>query len=148
MSTGPLVLDTNIVVHLLRGKSQAAAIQAAVDLTSSPNLTSRVVVGECLSLARRLAWGAPRMERMRSLLGRLIVVEISSEAVLDKDAEFDELALDSGRKMGNNDLWIAACTAAVGGVLVTGDDDFNVLVMAGKLSWVHILDAAMKEDAQ
>lgn len=147
MSTGPLVLDTNIVVHLLRGKAQAAAIQQAADLNAAPNLTSRVVVGECMSLAHRLGWGAPRVERMHSLLGKLIIVEISPDAVLAKYAEFDALSLDAGRKMGKNDLWIAACTAAVGGVLVTGDDDFGVLAEAGLLNWIHVAAASMKEDA-
>lgn len=145
-TAGPLVLDTNVIVHLLRGKEQAIAIQAAVDLSAAVNLTCRVVVGECLSLARRLRWGQPKVEALRALLAKLVIIEISGDAVLTKYAELDQLTLEAGRKMGKNDLWIAATTSAAGATLVTGDGDFDLLATAGQLRRILIPQAAHKDD--
>lgn len=74
-----LVLDTNILLHLLRGRKAAEFIEREYGIS----------------------------------------------------ARIDLSGVTLGVKMGKNDLWIAATTLVVGGVLLTTDADFDHLAPTG-----------------
>ena len=61
------------------------------------------------------------------LLRELPIAEISSEPVIAAYARLDQESRKLGRKMGKNDLWIAAVAAVQGAVILTTDKDFDHL---------------------
>lgn len=123
----PLLLDTNILVHLARGGTAAQRLESAYAL-SARRLTpfvSVVTVGELLSFAARNGWGDARLAALEQLVSHLVVVDINREPVL---RAFDAKLTGTGMRMGQqNDLWIAATAAATGAVVLTTDKDFDVL---------------------
>ena len=123
------VLDTNIVLALLRNNQLGKAIDQAYDLSSpaSRNLVCVVSVGELLSLAECLGWAAPKRARLEASLQELIWIDINDRLILDAYASIDSFGQSMGRKMGKNDLWIAASAAVTGAILMTTDQDFEHL---------------------
>ncbi|MBI4705696.1 MAG: PIN domain-containing protein [Deltaproteobacteria bacterium] len=124
-----LLLDTSIVLHLVRGNDLAARIDKAYDLRGRAErpLISVVTVGEAHSFATRLGWGIPKRGVLDELLRELVVVDIQHGAVLRKYAEIDVFLKKHGRTVGDNDTWIAATAAAFGALLLTADKDFDPL---------------------
>ena len=129
MTADRFVLDTNVVIQLLRGRAIGQQIDARFRLLAAPTtpMISAVSLGEARSLARQWGWTAERVARLHELLSRLIVVDIRSEPILRFYAEIDHLSKDAGRKMNPNDVWIAATSAATAATLLTTDKDFDHL---------------------
>jgi tRNA(fMet)-specific endonuclease VapC len=126
----PVLLDTNILVHLARGGAAAQRLESAYALGSrrTAPFVSAVTVGELLSFARRNAWGEGKREALERLIAQLVVVDIGRRAILHAYAEIDAALTRAGTRMGQqNDLWIAATAAATGAVVLTTDRDFDVL---------------------
>jgi tRNA(fMet)-specific endonuclease VapC len=126
---GLLLLDTNILLHLVRGNEFGKSIDAAYGLRARPDrpLISVVTVGEILSLAKKFNWGTKKQERMLELVRELVVVDINNDAVLKKYGEIDHFLESNGRVVGDNDTWIAATAAATTATLLTTDKDFDPL---------------------
>src|SRR5438046_5400916 len=125
-----LLLDTNIVIHLVRGGLIGQAIDVRFQLRARLErpLISVVSLGEALSFARRRQWGEARIARLRDLMRELVPVNIDTRPVLDRYAEIDVFLTQSGRTVSDNDVWIAACAAAADATLLTTDLDFDPLV--------------------
>jgi tRNA(fMet)-specific endonuclease VapC len=125
----PWLVDTSIVVHVLRATPLGRHIVAAHQLRARPDaaMVSIVTVGELLSLTRQLGWGEKRVALMKELLGEMVVVDINSQPVLDAYAEIDAWCRQNGRNLGKNDVWIAATAAVTRAALVTADKDFVAL---------------------
>ncbi len=123
------VLDTNIVLALLRNNRLGKAIDQAYDLSgpSSRSLVCVVSVGELLSLAECLRWAAVKRATLEASLRELIWIDINDRLILDAYASIDSFGRSVGRKMGKNDLWIAASAAVTGAILMTTDQDFDHL---------------------
>lgn len=62
---------------------------------------------------------------MEKLFRELIVLEVNLVPVLERYAVLDMHSREQGRKMGKNDLWIAATAAATNSTLVSTDRDFD-----------------------
>lgn len=124
-----LILDTNIIIHLIRGNEVARRVDAAFQIRHRPDrpLISVVTIGECLSLVRQFHWGAERIHALESLLSEFVVVDINTRPVLERFGEFHALTKSVGKTLGHNDLWIAATAAATGAHLITTDTDFDPL---------------------
>lgn len=124
-----LVLDTNILVHLLRGRMAAEVIEReyAVGQRSPRAIISVVVKGELKSLAYWFRWGSKNHARLDEMIARLPTVDLSHPLMIGTYAEIDHASREKGVKMGKNDLWIAAATRVVEGVLLTTDKDFDHL---------------------
>lgn len=121
------ILDTNILVHLLRGKAAGRDLDQRFGLTTSavrPSICI-VTVGECLSLAKQFGWGAQKQKALRDLLNQLPVVDINEPSILDRYAEIDAVCKAAGNKLKKNDLWIAASAAVLGAAVLTCDRDFS-----------------------
>ncbi len=140
-----LVLDTNILVHLLRGKKAAEVIDHDYRVSGrSPRaIISVVTKGELKALAYKLDWGAGRRERIDAMLAGMPAVDLSSLQMFDAYAELDHVSARRGVIMGKNDLWIAATTRVLGGVLLTTDGDFSHLDSAG-VRVERILESQLK----
>lgn len=124
-----LILDTSIVIHLIRGNDVAKQVDAEFQIRHRADrpLISTVTIGECLSLVRQFRWGTAKSQALESLLREFVVVGIDSRPVLERYGEFHAWTRSIGRTLGHNDLWIAATAAATGAHLITTDTDFDPL---------------------
>ena len=134
------VLDTGIVLGLLRGAPYANHVLETHRPFSAPNLTvqSIVTVAELEALGFRLRWGEPKTAKLHELIRKIPQQDINHPVILRRYAEIDayrqnghpERPLPQGRSafaLGDNDLWIAATATAMGAVLITTDKDFTPL---------------------
>ena len=123
------LLDTNILVHLIRGKGASVGIVAHFGFQTdySQCLISVVTVGEMYALARKWSWGPKKLVELDRLLARLVWVNINQPDILIAYGELDHASEMNGKRMGKNDLWIAATAQVSGATLLTTDRDFEHL---------------------
>lgn len=142
-----VVLDTNVLIHLLRGRAAGRYLSrryrlSALDLTP---LICIVTVGECFAFAAYNGWGPAKLDALRKHLSELIVIDISSEAVIDAYARLDGTSRRLGRRMSKNDLWIAAVASVHDAVVLTTDGDFEHLD-AGHVRIEHVSGSTLPRD--
>ncbi len=118
-----------MLVHLVRGKAAAKWINEEFGLPRRPDrpLCSVVSVGEALHLAARNNWSEARRDRLKEVLRNLVVIQLGARGVVDSYARLGVHAEGAGRRMEQNDLWIAATAAATTSILLTTDMGFDVL---------------------
>lgn len=129
MTSALYLLDTNVVVALVRGGALARHIDAEFGLRASKvrPLISVVTLGEVRVLARRNAWGENKLRALETALSNLVIVDVSPPTVIEAYVDIDinsQSHRDGARNMGKNDLWIAACAKAANALLITTDGDF------------------------
>ncbi len=122
------LLDTNILLHLVRDKWIGRSIESRFHLRTRPErpLVSIITIGEALAFAKRLGWGPQKAASLEALINQLAIVDISDE-VLSSYAEIDFFLRRTGNPIQNNDVWIAATAIATGSHLLTTDKDFDPL---------------------
>jgi len=132
------LLDTNILVHLVRNESFKNRFEQTFDLLTSNKLISAVTQGELLSLSLQLNWGTNKQQRLHSLLNDLVVYPIRVQSILKAYSEIDAYSQGklsskplpprmTARNMGKNDIWIAATAHVTKATLLTTDKDFDHL---------------------
>ena len=128
-SVADYLLDTNILVHLIRGDKTGRQVDERFGLRTnlSACAISVVTVGEMLSLAQRREWGPNKMQALETLLGRLLQIDLNDRNILEAYAAIDNFSKDRTHDMGKNDIWIAATAKAIGYTLLTNDKDFQHL---------------------
>lgn len=130
MSIPQYVLDTNILVHFVRGSELWGDIRNRFNLFAiEPKpIVSVVSHGELRSLALQFEWGAAKLNQVEFCLEYFVRMTIDSDKAIKTYAELDHFSMQSGRKMGKNDLWIAASAVIERATLITMDSDFDHLV--------------------
>ena len=131
-SASLVLLDTNVLIHLVRDSAVGRRILADYALRDRRQrpLISIITVGEMLALSMKLRWGDNKRAALRGLFGNLVVVHPSQGGVVERYAEIDhfcEHVMKPARKMGQNDMWIAATASVLGAHLLTTDSDFHHL---------------------
>lgn len=123
------LLDTNILVHLIRGDETGKRIDERFGLRENRLVCaiSVVTVGEMLSLAQRREWGANKMQTLEKILGQLLQIDLGDRSILEAYAAIDNFSKDRTHDMGKNDIWIAATAKATGYTLLTNDKGFQHL---------------------
>lgn len=123
------LLDTNVLVALIRAKTLGEATDRRFALRSAINRSMICVVtaGEMLSLARQCAWGQSKRDALQALLDEVVWIDINHPDIIDAYAEIDFATRSQGRKMGKNDVWIAATAKVSKTILLTTDLDFDHL---------------------
>lgn len=136
-----LLLDTNVVIHLIRDDVVGRAIQSRFALASRTEvpLISAVALGEAESFALSNDWGEAKRRRLQELFHELVVVSIESGSVIDAYAELDVSLREAGKPIGENDTWIAASAVATRAALVSTDRD-HLNVPSGMIR-LHLVDA-------
>ena len=133
-----LVLDTNVLIHLARGRSTHRWLTETYgfDQRDTP-FVSVASIAEAFSMAEGLAWNRDKLTRLRAAINRCIARDIASDDkdLIDAYVKLDQESHKAGTRMGKNDLWIAAETHRLGAVLVTSDKDFDRLATDG---WIHV----------
>jgi predicted nucleic acid-binding protein len=138
-----IVIDTCVIIHIVRGSTTGQnCIEALQSYDEAANIiTSVVTKAELESFIIQANWGKTKIDKLNKLLEEITVIDISSADQLLKEAysEIDayskrkakdkhgKLLQGSVRKMGKNDLWIAATAHALDIPLLTIDGDFDHL---------------------
>jgi len=123
-----ILLDTNIVLYLLRGKAAGQWIKQnyQLDTRTERPLVSMISVGEILAIAERQNYGPKKRVKLHSLLENLVVVEIKFP-IAQEYARIQAILQGQGTPIGENDTWIAATAAATASSLLTSDHHFEKL---------------------
>lgn len=133
------VWDTNIFIKSLRNPIFFSTITSQYDSFNPENklFISSVTIGELHAFSLRNRWGNRRIAEMEQMINLAIPIHITDAPFLIKMyAEIDVYSQSqhptlrlptSARKMGKNDLWIAATTAIYNATLISTDDDFTHL---------------------
>ena len=134
------ILDTNILIYLIRENAVVKAELSNRGVFDTENTVSISIAsfGEILSFALQNNWGDRKKDDLESLIATLRPIPIIKRELLNAYAEIDayskgkliERPLPKGltaRKMGKNDLWIAATTYLTDAILITNDNDFDHL---------------------
>ncbi len=138
-----LVLDTCIVLHILRKNEYGSSCIAAIEKYSDNPafIVSTVTKGELESLKVQQKWGKPRCKSMLDFLEQVTYVDIQNQDadLINAYAKIDaysnrkgtddngKLLPDSAKSMAKNDLWIAATAFTLNIPLLTTDGDFDHL---------------------
>lgn len=125
----PYLLDTNILVHLVRSDAVGERIRATYSptLVEPRPLHSGVTEGELRSLAYQFRWGKSKVEQALFYLSYFKRVSIDQSEIYEAYAVIDAYSFNLGRTMGKNDLWIAATAHVMGACILTTDTDFDHL---------------------
>lgn len=126
---GLVLLDTAVILHIVRGNETARRMDAAMSLSRRLErpLISIVSIGEALGFAQHRGCGEDKTTRLRALLEYLVPIDINSEIVLESYAAMHAHLVRKGRILSDNDIWIAACARAASATLITTDKDFDPL---------------------
>ena len=138
------VLDTGVLLNLVRGKELGTRIDREFGLTRSMRLhtVSIVTHGELKVLAERNDWGAEKRNALALALDNLVTVNIESEALVEAYVQVDRACRNEHRRqpdLGQNDMWIAATALLSDLPLITTDKDF--LALHERLITVHWIDS-------
>jgi tRNA(fMet)-specific endonuclease VapC len=124
-----MLLDTSLLLRYARQDTLSLWIEATYNVMKAdlPPLISIVSVGEILSLALQFHWGEARQAELKQLLDNCLIVPIDLAGIVDAYSEVDAYSIAIGRKVGENDAWIAATARVTGARLLTTDLDFDHL---------------------
>jgi predicted nucleic acid-binding protein len=151
MAAPVYLLDTNVVLYLIRGGPVGEELASAFGLRDNVNrpLVSIVTHGERLLLAARNNWGARKQAALENALDNLVTVDLNDRAVLSayvKVQQYSRQTAGGSRELKTNDAWIVACARAADATLLTTDQDFGHLVAP---EWaVKVFDAASFSDGR
>jgi len=123
------LLDTNVLVHLVRGDAVWARVRATYQplLIEPRPLISVVTSGELRSLALQFNWKAEKIDQMEFYLAYLQRVSIDDSEIIRAYSVIDAHLQRTGQPLGKNDIWIAATAAVTGARLLTTEKDFDRL---------------------
>ncbi len=137
-----VLLDTNILVALVRGNADSQRMKDYINTLINPQLFISVVnVVEAESLVVQWGWGSAKIDRLRQILKGLVTIDIENSNLPLLDAYIHIDTYSKRRKacpkgnmlpqgaitMGKNDLWLAATAYALNATLLTMDNDFDHL---------------------
>ena len=127
------LLDTSVVLHLVRGNDLGQLIEDRYGLSKAKTRPLVCVVshGEARVMAHRRSWCKQKRAALQALLEAFTIVDINTPAVIDAYVELELISQAhpaGARNIGKNDLWIAACARAAGAKLLTTDGDFAHLI--------------------
>jgi tRNA(fMet)-specific endonuclease VapC len=123
------LLDTNILLHLLRGKDLGQNLEQRFGLHSLEDRQLHHFGGYRRGdgVVRKFAWGQGKIAELKRLLDAVPWVDINEADLLAAYGDIDHFSESSGTAMGKNDVWIAATAHVTGMALLTTDGDFNHL---------------------
>ncbi|MBN8456923.1 MAG: type II toxin-antitoxin system VapC family toxin [Verrucomicrobia bacterium] len=125
MNGGYYLLDTNVLLHWLRGSSVCGTIDGQFGLTASAfrPLVCEVTLGEIEAFAMSSKWGEAKRQKLSEVRRKLVVVDLTDARIYRSFAEYSTLAKERGFAIfhDKNDLWIAAAAKVSGATVLTTD---------------------------
>lgn len=138
-----ILIDTCVVIHIIRRTTVGEkCIEVLQNLGEEINIILSVVSkGELEAFAKQRNWGASKLEKLNGIFTKVTCIDIQNtdQQLLDAYSMIDgyskrkivdrnnELLKSSAKKMGKNDLWIAATAYVLNIQLLTSDGDFDHL---------------------
>ena len=138
-----IIIDTCVIIHIVRdSESGKKCLEELSNFDDEPNIIISVVSkAEIESFSIQNNWGAAKIEKLNKVLTQITYIDISNndKTLIGAYTEIDayskrkmndkngDLLSGSDRKMGKNDVWIAATAYALNIPLMTTDGDFNHL---------------------
>lgn len=138
-----IIIDTCVLIHIIReteiGKR---CLQAINDFDDNPDLIISVVTkAEMESFTLQNSWGQVKIDKLKKFLNAVTIVNIinNDTHLITEYSQIDGFSKGKGKdkhgktlgtsakKMGKNDLWIAATASALNIPLITSDGDFDHL---------------------
>ena len=144
MATGAYLLDTNIVIHLARGDALGRYLVqhygfALIGYTVSVSIVTKA---EAMAFADLNVWGSAKHAALADWLASFEFLPIDDDLV-QAYIDLDLLSRNppagagfTGRRMGKNDLWIAATALHHGLPLLTTGRDFDHLAGVLRLEYI------------
>jgi tRNA(fMet)-specific endonuclease VapC len=125
----PDLLDTNVLVHLIRDDRLGRHLKHERELLVKDVAPAFCIVteGELRSLAHQFGWGVDKIDVMRFCLDYFRRIPIDTPETMEAYAAIDAMSKRNGINMGKNDVWIAAAAHVTGFELLTTDHDFDHL---------------------
>jgi tRNA(fMet)-specific endonuclease VapC len=117
---GRALLDTSIIVEMLRGDPAAAEKVGGLDEA----FTSVVVVGELLYGARRSANAEANLVRIAAFVTSITALP-SDRVTAEAYARIKDQLRRKGRPIPDSDLWVAATAVQHGLILLSRDAHFD-----------------------
>lgn len=135
----PLLLDTSVLYHVMRGQRTGRLIEERLRLSERRGdlILSSVVEAELLLLAARRGWGDRKLAVLAKQFRDSVRVSAGEPAVVQAWVEMAAAQTGAGATIDHNDLWIAATARAAGAVLITCDGDF-LRLRPGLVSYCHV----------
>ena len=126
------LLDTNVILHLVRGNDLGKHLVSNFGLMNAVSrpLVSVVTHGELYVLADRNRWGSSKLAALKTTLDNLVTIDLNDESIIKAYVDvqrFSRLAPGGSRELQANDAWIVACAKAAAATLITTDQDFQHL---------------------
>ena len=123
------LLDTNILVEAIRGSATWEGIKIRFDpmMADLRPVYNSVTEGELRALSEIFESGPDKTDQMEFLFGYFVSLPIEHPQIMLKYSQIDSAARKAGRRMGKNDLWIAATACAEKLILLTTDRDFDAI---------------------
>ena len=137
------LLDTNLLLYLLRKDARWFKIEDKFSLHQTNNFVSIISMAELWSIGLRNQWGDNRLNQIETLTQDFTFIDLNIESIVKRYGEIDAfsqgklkdrpLPIISGqvrttaRNMGKNDLWLAATASILNLTLMTTDQDFTHL---------------------
>jgi hypothetical protein len=85
----PFLLDTSVLLFLVRGKQLGLYIDKTFDLSHAVHrpLVSIVSHGELWALAARHGWGTAKTDALTAMLDNMVTVDLNDRSVIDAYVE-------------------------------------------------------------
>lgn len=138
-----IIIDTCVIIHIVReSESGKRCLEALSAFDDEPNIIiSAVTKAEIESFSVQNSWGTNKVDKLNKVLNQITYIDISNHdktlvgAYTQIDAYSKRKMKDkngillngSAKKMGKNDIWIAATAFALNIPLITTDGDFDHL---------------------
>lgn len=138
-----IVIDTCVFIHIVRDTvTGQKCIEELEKYDEAPNIIVSVVTkAELKSFVLQNSWGKLKIEKLNKILEEITYIDISNadQLLIDAYTEIDSfskrktndksgnLLKGAVKKMGKNDLWIAATAYSLDIPLMTTDCDFDHL---------------------
>ena len=138
-----IVIDTCVFIHIIRETITGNnCLEALTRFDEAPNIIISVVSkAELESFIVQNNWGRLKIKKLNKILNEITYIDISNAdgLLIDAYTQIDGFSkrkikdkagnflTGSARKMGKNDLWIAATAYALEIPLMTTDGDFDHL---------------------
>jgi tRNA(fMet)-specific endonuclease VapC len=138
-----IVIDTCVFIHIVKETSIGKnCLDELERYDAAANIVVSVVTkAELESFIAQNNWGKAKIEKLTKILAAITYIDINNadQQLLDAYTEIDafskrkandrhgNLLAGSAKKMGKNDLWIAATAYALDIPLMTTDSDYDHL---------------------
>jgi tRNA(fMet)-specific endonuclease VapC len=138
-----IVIDTCVFINIVRDNDAGKnCLKAIEEFDENVNVIVSVVTkAELFSLIIQNNWGKPKLDKLSEILNNVTFIDIANadkdliESYKQIDAfskrkitdKFGNYLNGSAKKMGKNDLWIAATALSLDIPLITTDGDFDHL---------------------